>query len=236
MNICKKCNNELNGNFCSNCGQPTRVTRINGQYLLHEVGSVLNFQKGILFTIKELLIKPGQNIREFIAEDRNRLVKPIMFLIVCSLIYTLATRFFHFHNGYFYYSGEEKSTETLVFGWIQNNYGYVNILMAIFISGWIKIFFKKYGYNLFEILILLCFVMGIGMLLFAFFGIVDSLTDLKVIDKGFVIGMLYIPWAIGQFFDQKKYINYLKAFVSYFLGMMTFLFSVILLVFIIDWI
>ena len=147
MNICRKCSNELNGNYCSNCGQPTRVKRINGQYILHEIGSILNFQKGILFTIKGLLTKPGQNIREFIAEDRNRLVKPIMFVIVCSLIYTIATRLFHFQDGYISYSGEEKSTGTLIFGWLQNNYGYANLLMAILISMWIKIFFKKYNYN-----------------------------------------------------------------------------------------
>lgn len=226
MNICRQCNNELNGNFCSNCGKPARVKRINGQYLLHEIGSVLNFQKGILFTIKELLTRPGQNIREFIAEDRNRLVKPIMFIIVCSLIYTITIQFFHFEDGYMNISIDEKSKKAFFFSWIQNNYGYANILIALFISVWIKVFFKKYGYNLFEILILLCFVMGIQMLLFSIFGILTGLIKQNLMQTAGLIGIVYCSWAIGQFFDKTRKVNYLKAFLSYILGMLTFSLSV----------
>ncbi len=50
---------------------------------------MINFDKGIFYTIKELLIRPGENIPKFIHNDRNRLVKPLIFVIVCSLIYTI---------------------------------------------------------------------------------------------------------------------------------------------------
>ena len=108
--------------------------------------------------------------------------------------------------------------------------------MGIFIAFWIKIFFGKYNYNFYEILILLCFLMGIGMLLFAFFGIADSLIDLKIIDKGYLIGIIYILWGITQFFDKKKLMNYPKAIVSYFLGMVTFMIGIFILGTLIDFI
>jgi hypothetical protein len=76
--------------------------------------------------------------------------------------------------------------------------------------------------------------MGIGMLLFAFFGIAESLIDLEIIDKGYSIGILYILWAIAQFFDKKKFTNYLKALVSYLLGMITFMIGIMILGTIID--
>jgi len=234
MNVCRQCNVELTGNFCSNCGKPARVKRINGQYLLSEIGSVLNFQKGILFTIKELLTNPGQNIRGFINEDRNRLVKPIVFVVVCSLIYTVAIRLFQFEDGYVNFSFEDNSKTALLFSWIQNNYGYANILLAIFISAWIKIFFKKYGYNLFEILILLCFVMGMQMLLFSIFGAFDGLIKLNLMPMAGLIGIIYCSWAIGHFFDKTRTVNYWKAFLSYLLGMFTFSLSVWGLGFLID--
>lgn len=234
MDVCKKCNSEINGNFCANCGHQVSVKRINGKYILHEIASILNFEKGFFFSIKELLLRPGQSIREFISEDRNRLVKPIMFVIVCSLLYTLLARLFNFEDSYIKFSGEEESAILLIFSWMKSNYGYANILMAIFISFWIKVFFIKYDYNLFEILILLCFILGVMMLLFSMFGIIDGLTNLHVVQYSGIIGFVYCTWAIGQFFDKSLKMNYLKAFLSYFLGMITFVASVLGVGFILD--
>ena len=226
MNTCKNCKTEVTLNYCPNCGNPIKLTRINSQYIVQEVGSVLNFDKGIFYTIRELILRPGKTIRQFIKEDRNRLVKPIVFIIISSLIYSIFQQLFNFEDGYVGYSFEKDSAIHSIFNWVSKNYGYSNILMGIFIALWIKIFFKKYGYNFYEILILLCFVMGIGMLLFAVFGVADSLIDLKIIDKGYLIGILYILWAIAQFFDKKKIWNYPKALVSYFLGMVTFMIGI----------
>ena len=216
-------------NYCSNCGTPVALKRINGQYILKEISSVLNFDKGILYTIRELLLRPGKNIQTFILEDRGRLVKPIIFIIITSLIYTLAQQFFHFEDGYVNAVGFEESATTKIFGWIQSNYGYANILMAIFIAGWIKVFFNKYEYNFFEILILLCFVMGIGMLIYTVFGIIESITKMQILQAGGMIGLIYTSWAIGRFFDNNKKVNYLKAFLSYLLGMITFFLGAIIL-------
>ena len=236
LGTCARCDSELFGNFCSACGNPKELKRIDGRYLLSEISSVLNFHKGILFTIKELLIRPGINIQNFILNDRNRLVKPIIFTIVCSLIYTLSQQVFQFEDGYVGAAMPEESATTLIFGWISKNYGYANILMAIFIAFWLKLFFRKYDYNYFEILILLLFLMGIGMLIFAILGMVDSLTGVAILDIGFLFGVLYISWGIGQFFDKKKIGNYLKAFGGYMLGMFSFFFLALMAGSLIDWI
>ncbi|WP_392436498.1 DUF3667 domain-containing protein [Cruoricaptor ignavus] len=92
--FCKNCGTEFNGNFCSNCGQPAKLKRIDAHYIKHEIEHVLHYDKGILFTVKELLLRPGKNVREFFTENRNRLVKPIIFIIVTSLIYSLISHFF----------------------------------------------------------------------------------------------------------------------------------------------
>jgi len=72
------------------------------------------------------------------------------------------------------------------------------------------------------------------MLIFSFFGRIDRLLNIKSIDKTFLVGVLYISWAIGQFFDKKKWFNYLKAFLAYILGMITFTLLAILVGYIID--
>jgi hypothetical protein len=227
--VCKNCETEVIQNYCPNCGTPVVLKRINGQYILKEISSVLNFDRGILYTIRELLLRPGKNIQTFVLEDRNRLVKPIIFIIITSLIYTLAQQFLHFEDGYVNAGGFEESATTNIFGWIQKNYGYANIIMAIFIAGWIKVFFRKYEYNFFEILILLCFLMGIGMLIYTVFGLIESITKIQILQRGGMVALVYTSWAIGRFFDKNKKANYLKGFLSYLLGMITFFLAAIIL-------
>ena len=224
MNICKKCNSEFQGNYCPNCGHPQKLEKINGRYILSEITSVLNFQKGIFYTIKELLIRPGQNVRTFISEDRNRLVKPIMFILITSVAYTILVNLFHFEDSYASYNFDylQGSSLRVIFQWIAEHYGYSNIIMAVFIAVWIKVLFRKYNYNFYEILILLCFVMGISMLMLSFLGVLESISKLKITEHGVNLVFIYISWAIGQFFDKKKVSSYLKALVSYFLGFITF--------------
>ncbi|MBL4594821.1 MAG: DUF3667 domain-containing protein [Flavobacteriales bacterium] len=226
---CKKCEAELSDDFCSKCGNPKVLKKIDGSYILSEIVSVLNFDKGIFYTIKELFVRPGENVHKFIHNDRNRLVKPIIFIIVCSLIYTIAQQLLKFEDGYVNAGGFGDSAVSNIFEWIQKNYGYANILMSIFITVWIKLFFKKYNYNFFEIIILLCFVMGIGMLIYTTFGIIESITKLKILQIGGIITFIYTSWAIGQFFDRNKKLNYLKGLIAYLLGMITFYFLAVIL-------
>jgi hypothetical protein len=226
---CKKCGAEVTDNYCSKCGNPKILSKIDLSYILSEIVSVLNFDKGILYTIKELLIRPGENIHKFIHNDRNRLVKPIIFVIVCSLVFTITEQLLKFEEGSVNAGGFGDSAVTNIYKWIQNNYGYANILMSVFITIWIKLFFKKYAYNFFEIIILLCFVMGIGMLIYTIFGVIESITKIKILQIGGFVGFIYTSWAIGQFFDKNKKLNYLKGFVAYFLGMITFYFLAVIL-------
>ncbi|MDT0689157.1 DUF3667 domain-containing protein [Salegentibacter sp. F188] len=231
---CKNCNKKVHLNYCDNCGHPVHVKRINGQYVLKEIQQVLNFEKGIFYTIWELLIRPGENVRHFITENRSRLVKPVIFIIATSLIYSLVNDFFLIEDGYVRYDGVEESTTVSILQWIQGHYGYANLIMAIFIAFSTKLFFRKYGYNFYEILILLCFVMGMGMLFLAIFGILEGLTNFGLMQIGGILFIIYFTWAIGQFFERKKPLNYFKAFASYMLGMITFMLCAILLGALID--
>ncbi len=226
MTNCGNCDHQITEKYCPNCGQSAKLTRIDGHYIIHEIEHVLHFEKGILYTIRELLIRPGENIRNFVSENRNRLVKPIIFIIVTSLIYSVASHFFNIEDEYVNYTERENSTAGHILKWVQGNYGYANIIMGVFIALWTKLFFKKYDYNFWEILILLCFIMGMGMLFYAFFAILQGLTHFDLMKIAGVVGITYSGWAIGQFFDKKKIGSYAKALASYFLGMITFMLTV----------
>ncbi|HBV14902.1 DUF3667 domain-containing protein [Chryseobacterium carnipullorum] len=219
----------MNEEFCSNCKQNIKPKRIDGHYILHEIEHVLHFDRGILYTIRELLIRPGENIRNFISENRSRLVKPVLFIIVTSLIYTIISHFFHIEEGYIKIDAAKGMQLNTINHWVQSHYGYSNIIMGGFIAFWLKIFFKKYDYNFFEILILLCFILGMEMLMFSVFAIFEGVTKYPLMQIAAVIVFVYFSWAVGQFFDKSRIASYFKALVSYILGMITFGISIAIL-------
>lgn len=222
---CKNCNIEIDSKFCPDCGQPTYLKRIDKKYIIHEIEHVLHFERGILYTIRELATNPGQNIRKYLLENRSRLVKPIIFIIITSLIYTISNHLFHIEDGYVKYheaKDEAPSAVSTIVKWVQDHYGYANIMMGIFIALWLKLFFRKYNYNFYEVLIMLCFVMGMGMLIFSVFVIIQGIIHYNIMTIAGIIGIAYCVWAIGQFYDKNNIANYIKGFFAYILGMITF--------------
>lgn len=231
---CKNCNTEHSQKYCPHCGHPTQLKRIDGHYLIHEIEHILHLEKGILFTIRALIINPGQEIRDYISDNRSKLVKPVIFIIVTSLFYSIISHFFHV--GEMPVNNDEiKHSTTLAFiKLIEGHYGYANIIMGVFIALWIKLIFRKFGYNLFEILVLLCFTMGMGMLIFALFTLVQGLIKIELIQVGSIIAYIYCARMIAEFFGKKDAINYLKALLAYILGMITFYVLVFALGYLID--
>lgn len=209
-------------NFPDQTYNEIEIKRIDRNYILEEIRGAFSFQKGFLYTIKELAINPGDSIKEFIKNDRKRLVKPILFIVFTSLVYSILKSFLFIELDNALHSGDKNSAIIKMLIWTQENYGYSNIIMAVFIGFWTRIFFKKYDYNIFEILVLLCFVMGFGMLIFSIFAIIEALLDQVIVQIGGVVVYIYISWAIGQFYGKRKVVNYIKAFFAYFLGMVTF--------------
>lgn len=141
------------------------------------------------------------------------------------MIYTILNHLFHVEDGYVKYheaNGETPSAVCSIVKWVQEHYGYANIMMGVFIALWLKLFFRKFDFNFYEILIMLCFVIGMGMLIFSVFVIVQGVTHLNLMPIAGVIGVAYCVWAIGQFYDKKKIASYIKSLIAYILRMITF--------------
>ena len=223
MTTCSKCNREFADNYCGYCGQAAKQKRIDGKYVLHEIVHVLHLEKGIFFTIKELVLRPGATVRDFISTDRSRLVKPVIFIIITSVIYSICSHLTpHVEEHYTPLERSILSDLKVVSDWIQHHYGYANIIMGIFITLWLKLFFRNYAFNFFEILVLLCFVMGIGMLLLALSSIIEAVSGVHLVFVTEVITILYCSWAIGQFFDKPRFSSYMKAVAAYLMGMISY--------------
>lgn len=71
---CLNCNYETIGKFCHTCGQKTDTHRITAKhFFMHDLlHGVWHIEKGILFTIKQALLRPGAAALEYIEGKRIR--------------------------------------------------------------------------------------------------------------------------------------------------------------------
>jgi len=218
MESCRYCGGAVNGEYCSDCGQPVKLKKIDWRYVLNEIADVLNVNNRMIYTIKCLLTSPGNSVRQYITEDRNHFVKPISFVFINALIYTLVLYLFPLGIEDIIPQMEVEDMERSISKWILENSGYTTLLIGLFMAFGIKFFFRKAVYNLAETFILLCFVYGITLLFDVVILVLQKITGLNFIQVFPVFEMIYITWAVGQFFDGKKAISYIKALLSYLLG------------------
>lgn len=208
--------------------EKSNLKRIDRHYISHEIEHVLHLDRGIFFTIKELLLRPGKTVRGFLFDDRQKLVKPILFLILCSLIFTLVVHFLHTDVSLFNIDritplqGKIRSKE--IGGWINSNIGYSQLVLGVFVAFWLKIFFKKQKYNIYEIVVLLSYIFAEALLILLTIIILGNIFESGVVGSaGVGIYLFYIVWGIGQFFGEKKFLNYVKSALSFVFGVFTYL-------------
>ncbi|MGK4568458.1 DUF3667 domain-containing protein [Flavobacterium sp. 3HN19-14] len=70
--LCLNCSEMASKNFCSNCGQKTDTHRITlKHFVLHDLlHGVWHFERGMLFTIKEIIVRPGKAALDYIKGKR----------------------------------------------------------------------------------------------------------------------------------------------------------------------
>jgi hypothetical protein len=212
---CLNCNSKLNGQFCSNCGQSSETKKINFHYLWHDIQhGLLHFDKGILYTTKELFTRPGNSIREFLNGKRVNHFKPISLVIILAGIYSLLSHFFELNllSNYYELNGSGKGTEHLksvmdsLSNWISNHYSILSLIQIPIFSLGTYICFKQVKYNYIEHLIINSFISAQKLILhiatFPIYYWLNKTSLSKPIDQSIdMIGFAIAFWTIFRLFN-----------------------------------
>lgn len=221
--------------------KPT-LKRINSAYIWHEFQHIFHFEKGFLYTMKGLMLQPGKTVREFIVEDRTKAVKPVIFILVLSTVVTLIFKYID-ENLYFFSTEQFKHKEIVVkiYEWFNHNIGYSFLILGIHLTFWTKLFFRKHTYNFWELLITFCYYIGQTLFIICILIIVLKYIQLPFKEElvnnwlgSKYIGFVYLFWATGQFFGEKKLINYVKSTLAVIMGGLSFILITQILVQLVD--
>ena len=91
--VCRNCDTERSGEFCSGCGQRFLQERLTLRALWrHGVRQLFNVERGLLRTLREMFIDPGGVARRYVNGRRRRYLNPFTYLILCSAIFLILYR------------------------------------------------------------------------------------------------------------------------------------------------
>jgi hypothetical protein len=201
---CKNCGHNFHGNFCSECGQNAHTERIDSHFFLHDIPhSVLHIDKGFFYTFKELIVRPGHSIREYLDGKRVRHFRPLAYLLLLSTLSTLVNKACHYLTEKEYLAKGVKIT-------IEGSFfsHYISLFFMIMIpimslASWFVFRYQKY--NFWEHLLLETYIVAqfnialIVIHIATYLGIGSSFTPY------FVLYFTYVGFTYGQFFTQVKW-------------------------------
>ena len=239
---CKNCDQTYSGHFCNNCGQPADTHKLNLHFILHDIQhAFFHFDKGVLFTAKELFTRPGDSIREFIEGKRVKHFKPISLVIILATLYGVLRHLFHF-------SVLDKKAVSEIQGveyeslneWISHHYYWIILLSIPMFSIASYIVFRKQGYNFIEHFVLNTYMASQRLILrIAIFPITKYYTESSYnklfVDILMLMDIVLIFWTYITFFNNLSKIKaFLYSIYSYVLFLAIFFILMLLSVLIFD--
>ena len=248
--VCKNCSREFEGKFCPKCGQKAKTGRITIKQVFNDARQhFIHFDQGFLYTTKELVVRPGHSIREYIEGKRVRHIKPVRFMFWATAISFLIFHFVGLDQDLKQKMESQQSAMTSakaqimsqkLFQVVTDHPAVLLLLMIPMITLWSWLLFRRKGYNYAEHFVLNSYLMGelslaaivtapISKILSNYVSTTWEITLFSVI-----LWVIYYGWAYGQFFLSPRKIGvWLKGAISVLLGYVLMIFAISILVFIV---
>lgn len=214
MQTCKNCGHRFEGKFCNNCGQTAETKRIDLHYLKHEIPhSFFHINAGLLYTSKQLFIRPGHAIREYLEGKRINHIQPLSFILILAGFYILLCHWFHINLFHLSIESTREGVETEkaihIDEWFLAHFGWVTLAtIPLYTIGTAICFYDK-SYNFVEYLVLNTFKAGQRLIvqivflpfIFLFRHSLNVDTILLIV---YLIDLGLNFWTNLQFFDDMK--------------------------------
>lgn len=223
---CKNCDQALQGNYCSACGQSSAVGPINFATFSRELSeSVFQVNRGLFFSIKELSVRPGHGLADYLAGKRKPFIKPITFVLSLSTLYFLVTQ----------WTTQNTWLDDIISGWLsgakgdsamqappvlvrlKTNFAYVNLFLLPLFSLGSYLAFKPFRKNYLEHLVVNAYIAGQQALIYTLFTLLSLLGPAAIFESApFFLAMAYTFWVFWQLFPLGlRALNILRSFLCY---------------------
>jgi hypothetical protein len=219
MNYCKNCSELLEKNYCSNCGQTALVKRISINQLIKDIPhAIFHLDGGFFYNARELFVRPGFAIKEYLAGKRKPFFHPVTYLAILLVLNYLAVKVTDLH----YYDEAELASmsasqaafiikyDETQWWFLEQTYLYMLIAIpacSVFYYFFFRLF--KYRFNLAENAVILMFIIAQGVMLqsiiYFLTGWVRNGIFIRTVEiVNGVILLLYAAYAMYNFIHPQK--------------------------------
>ncbi len=199
----------------------SRPERITMKTIWHDLMGIFNLERGLLYTLVVLTIKPGAALREYLYDNRQRLVPPFRFLIFTVAIGTFITvQYFKNSNilkefergvreGYQSRGGTSEQPQFLetyltTISDLYNNYFNLFILAGVPIVALTTFWFFRKNMNYAEHLVINSYLTAYATVIYIVLTPMLWITDYSVLSViHFALTLVYSAYLYIQVFEQK---------------------------------
>ncbi|MCC2546737.1 DUF3667 domain-containing protein [Hymenobacter sp. BT175] len=163
---CLNCGHLVPDRFCGKCGQDAHHTkRLTMAHMLHDIPhSVWHVDKGILYSIRTIVTRPGTTIRSYLAGQRVDHFRPLSLLLLVTGLYSFIASVLHIDMlpprdpamPEAVWQTQKSAIEALskYLSWY-----YVGLVPVI--AGFARLFLRRGGYNYAECLVIAAFITAV---------------------------------------------------------------------------
>ncbi len=200
------CHHDRHGRYCSKCGLEINPPRLTFHVMAIEFVATW-LQRGFRATALGLLLAPGQQIRFYLRENRNLLVKPVNYLfVIAAFHYWVLTLYDRSKNGIdnaVMGLSADSATDRAAAGilhWLYDHYYQMQLVQAALLALLLRfVFFRRSGFTLPEFTIAVTYIVAQNTLL-------QSIVDLfftpfhRVAPQLLTTGLAfsYNTWSLAQ--------------------------------------
>jgi len=224
---CLNCGTPVPDRFCGHCGQAAAVHRLTVGHLLHELPhTVWHVDKGMFYTLRELLLRPGPTILGYLRGQRVRHFAPLsLLLLVTGLASFLAIklRLVAMTNSLGTgASAELRAAQAHGAESVMHYLGWIYVAMSPVIGLFVRRALRRTGLNLAEAMVAVLYVTAVGnllsmLLLPAYFWTSTGAAYYTVSLASSLLIIIYQGWAYGQLLHESP----LSRFGRWWRGLLT---------------
>jgi len=179
---CKNCNTIFEGNYCNHCGQKAGEKRftlrnVKGEFL----HGFFHIHSGLLFTIRELFVRPGETLRGYIYGKRVKYFNPFTYLLLVSVVGGFLYKWSGMHD----HMNENLLASGDTIRFTGKYFSYRMLLTIPAYALMCSIIYRSFKYNIAEHLIINTFLISQSMVLMVAWMLIGIL--LKPGNLGFEI-------------------------------------------------
>lgn len=166
---CRNCGASRKGDYCHRCGQRFLDGRLTFAILAHEVAAHFSAERGLLRTVREMVVAPGGMIRDYLSGRRRGYVSPITYLFFGAALSLLSFRLYRDEvaalahtrvsvgGDHPLFSPEQAAAYVETLLTVSQQTAYTGILMCLPFAILLRLAFRGTGINLAEAVVLSIF-------------------------------------------------------------------------------